>query len=103
MKRIALLFFVISTAAFAECEKLEAADLQAKSRAELERRYCALMDSANVNQAAAGRQYAGGKADIGKRHADSATACTLEAARALDVLDKRFKARAPTCPTAEVR
>lgn len=83
---------------FASCEKLEFAELQSKSKPQLERRYCqSLMDAGFATKrfdlALKYRDYP--EVDAQKEEADR---CGKEAVRAFEQLNKRFKsAKPPDC------
>jgi len=93
------------------CPKMEFAELQSKSRAQLEDRYCqSLVDGGFAEErfysklkfrsefSAIGARREADKADREAKEAqEEAAQCRDEAVRALDVLAKRFKKPAPDC------
>jgi len=93
------------------CPKIEFAELQSKSRAQLEGRYCqSLVDGGFAEErfysklkfrgefSAIGARREADMADREAKEAqEEAAQCRDEAVRALDVLAKRFKKRAPDC------
>lgn len=93
VRRYAWTLLLVATAAAAECDKVEYAELQAKSRSNLEYHYCLSMIEATYFRDRAGREATAG-VDSSRSTAGFAR-CADEGNRAAALLAKRHAQKQP--------